>query len=316
MKDDLISVIVPIYNTEQYIEKCINSIVNQTYKDLEIILLNDGSTDNSKEICKKWSKMDSRIIFIDKANSGVSDTRNCGIDISKGKYISFVDSDDFLEPMMYEEMLKSIKENNSDLSTCGIFLINGSKKEQCLYNYPNNMKQKDFFRTIIKKNVTLWNKLFKKEIIGNLRFDTDISISEDEVFLYKYLEKANNISNINKPLYNYNQSNLNSALNIHDSKKYITSIKADYYICKILEKYNFNERYNIQANCVCNYVIYKKNIGKNFNYEEYDKIIKGYMDNNLLFKVKGIKNKVKVFFAYYLKDIYLLFKTIKSKKVN
>ena len=113
-----VSVVVPIYNTGKYLEKCINSIRNQTYKNLEIILIDDGSTDDSKIICEKYSKVDSRIKFFSKENSGVSSTRNVGIDIATGQYILFVDSDDFIEIEMIEIMLDDIKNYNAEFSVC------------------------------------------------------------------------------------------------------------------------------------------------------------------------------------------------------
>ena len=105
----MISIIVPIYNVELYLEKCIESIINQTYKDIEVILINDGSTDKSGIICDKYAKIDDRIIVLHKENGGVSSARNKGLDIAKGDYIAFVDPDDYIEPNMYEEMFWDYK---------------------------------------------------------------------------------------------------------------------------------------------------------------------------------------------------------------
>lgn len=107
--NELVSVIVPVFNSEKYIERCLKSIVNQTYENLEIIIINDGSTDASLSICEKWKDLDTRICLINKENTGVSDSRNRGIEASKGKYITFIDCDDFIEADMIEKLLKSIK---------------------------------------------------------------------------------------------------------------------------------------------------------------------------------------------------------------
>ena len=119
--NDLISVIVPVYNVEKYLVQCINSILNQTIKNLEIILVDDGSLDNSGKICDEFSKKDDRIVAIHKENNGLSSARNAGLEIANGNYIGFVDSDDWLDEHMYEILLKLIKENNSDISCCDFF---------------------------------------------------------------------------------------------------------------------------------------------------------------------------------------------------
>ena len=310
--EDTISVIVPVYNVEKYLDKCISSIVNQTYKNLEIILINDGSTDNSLQICEKWKEKDDRIILINKENTGVSDTRNRGLDIATGKYVSFIDSDDFLELNMMEQLINEIKKGNIELVICGYNYLYENRIKVELFDCLESFDKYGYLKEAFKMDASVWNKLFVRNIIGSLRFKEDLKVYEDMLFLYEYLDKIQNVSIIRKILYNYNKSNLNSTLNVFSPKKNITAIKAFYDINKILEKYNIQERYNRQANQVCNLVLYKKELGKNFDYTEYDKIIKEYMDKKLLFKVKGLKNKVKVFFAYYFADIYIKYKMKKK----
>ena len=124
MRKGKISIIVPIYNSEKDLDQCIESIANQAYKNLEIILVNDGSTDNSINICKKWESNDSRIVLINKKNEGGAKARNDGLKIATGDYIGFVDHDDFIEPEMYETMLDDMTEHNADIVMCsstGIF---------------------------------------------------------------------------------------------------------------------------------------------------------------------------------------------------
>ena len=119
----MISVIVPIYNVEKYVNKCVGSIVNQTYTNLEIILVDDGSPDRCPEICDEWAKKDSRIKVIHKKNGGLSDARNAGMKIASGDYIAFVDSDDWIAPEMYERLLMAIKNDNSDIAACAVKMV-------------------------------------------------------------------------------------------------------------------------------------------------------------------------------------------------
>ena len=129
MMDKLVSIVVPVYNVDKYLDKCVNSIINQKYKNLEIILVDDGSTDESGKKCDLWAEKDNRIRVIHKENGGLSDARNVGIDNSKGYYISFIDSDDFIENDMIEVLLKEIKENNCDISICGYYKTYVDKDE-------------------------------------------------------------------------------------------------------------------------------------------------------------------------------------------
>lgn len=126
---DKISIVVPIYNVEKYLDQCVKSIINQTYKNLEIILVNDGSIDNSGKICDKYKRQDNRVIVIHKENGGSSDARNVGIQIATGKYIGFVDSDDYIEKDMYEFLYNNMINENADISCCNRFLLWSNKKQ-------------------------------------------------------------------------------------------------------------------------------------------------------------------------------------------
>ncbi|MBR1540013.1 MAG: glycosyltransferase [Clostridia bacterium] len=123
MEEELISIIVPVYKVEKYLDKCINSIVSQTYKNLEVILVDDGSPDSCGKMCDEWTQKDTRIKVIHKENGGLSDARNFGLDCAKGKYIQFVDSDDYIEKDMIEFLYKNLKENNADISICSNYMV-------------------------------------------------------------------------------------------------------------------------------------------------------------------------------------------------
>ena len=217
----MISVIIPIYNVEKYLKKCIESVINQTYKNLEIILVNDGSTDNSKNIIDKYSLIDNRIKIINKKNGGLSDARNAGIEIAKGEYITFLDSDDWIELDMYEKLYKYIKQENADIVQCSyqevyneeiynqkikaeIKIISGKDSLYNLYGEHN------------VKTVVVWNKLYKIELFNDIRFPKG-KYHEDEFTTYKVLYKANKIVDCNLPLVYYRQrkgSIMNSKFNI------------------------------------------------------------------------------------------------------
>ena len=203
---DLISIIVPIYKVEKYLEKCLNSIINQTYKNIEIILIDDGSPDNCGKICDEYAKKDSRIKVIHQENKGISAARNIGIDKSIGKYLMFVDSDDYIEETMAEHLYTNLKEYNADLSVCSLYcIINNkvtrkTKKDEIkiLSNY-NAIKNSYTIDTI--SNVP-WNKLYKKELFNNIKFPEG-RIAEDLATMYLILDKCNSVVFSTKPLYYY-----------------------------------------------------------------------------------------------------------------
>ena len=208
-----ISIIVPIYNVEAYIGNCIDSILNQTFRDFELILVNDGSTDKSLDICKDYKDIDNRICIIDKKNGGVSSARNAGLQIAKGEYIGFVDSDDYIHTQMYEILYNEIVKNDADISMCQfkrVFEFNKkelsdkivlSKEVQLL-----NSKETVFKlgRNNSVKYVVLWNKLYKKNLFDNINFKEGI-IHEDEYIIHRLLYKGNKLIYVRKELYFYLQ---------------------------------------------------------------------------------------------------------------
>lgn len=208
-----ISIIVPIYNVEKYLRKCIDSIINQTLKDIEIILVNDGSTDNCGSIIDEYAKQDERVIAIHKENGGQSSARNMGLDIARGKYIGFVDSDDWIELDMYELLYKSIIENNYEMSVCGrcsYSMENQKTYEVGIKDEIINLEETSL-QSYISNNlfyshtVVVWNKLYLKDIIDkyNIRFkDVSYVGSEDTLFNYQILWHVKKIRAIDKICYN------------------------------------------------------------------------------------------------------------------
>lgn len=213
----MLSVIIPIYNVEKYLTKCIESVINQTYKNIEIILVNDGSTDNSKAIIDKYSSIDSRIKVINKKNGGLSDARNVGIELAKGEYITFLDSDDWIELNMYEKLYKYIKQENADIVQCSYQKVydeevnNQKNKEEV-----NIMSGEKSLYNLGEKTVVVWNKIYKRELFNDIRFPKG-KYHEDEFTIYKVLYKANKIVDLNLPLVYYRQredSIMNSKFNL------------------------------------------------------------------------------------------------------
>ncbi|MDY3001340.1 MAG: glycosyltransferase [Romboutsia timonensis] len=217
----MLSIIIPIYNVEKYLTKCIESVINQTYKNLEIILVNDGSTDNSKDIINKYSLIDSRIKVINKKNGGLSDARNVGIEIAKGDYIAFLDSDDWVELNMYEKLYSYIKQENADIAQCSYQKVyNEEVNNQKIKEEIKLISGKDSLYNLSGKNagktVVVWNKIYKRELFNDIRFPKG-KYHEDEFTTYKVLYKANKIVDLNLPLVYYRQrdgSITNSKFNI------------------------------------------------------------------------------------------------------
>lgn len=221
---DLISIIVPVYNVEEYISRTIESILKQTYLNFELILVDDGSTDKSRDICEKFAKIDERIFVFFQNNRGVSAARNKGISKSRGKYIIFIDSDDWVSPKMIETYLNQMIRENSEL------VINEYNTDCNNILYPQNADLKEGYITIeqaLCKIInpkgfygSVWGKIFLKDIIkkNQLQFNPSIAIGEDLLFVINYIQYCSKISYGKKCLYNYVIRN-NSALNTVNLKR-------------------------------------------------------------------------------------------------
>ncbi len=212
MNNIKVSIIVPIYNVENYLCKCINSLLNQTYKNIEIILVDDGATDNCPKICDDYKAKDNRIKVIHKKNGGLSDARNCGIDISTGEYIMFVDSDDYVNKDYVKKMLNYSIKNNLDLVISNYFIddeINITETNFIKDNFIINNEDKYEYLYTIGYDVpttVAWNKLYKKYIFNDLRYPTG-KIHEDEFIIANILQRANRIGYLKDHLYYYLQRN-------------------------------------------------------------------------------------------------------------
>lgn len=202
----LISVIVPIYNVEKYLDKCVNSILNQTYKNLEIILVDDGSPDNCPKMCDEYAKLDKRIKVIHKENGGLSDARNYGIDLSNGEYLSFVDSDDYVAADYVETLYKTIKKDTSDLAICGhVVLYTNGKKINRYTNENYNANSETILNKLLYDDgidLSACSKLYRKDLFNMVRYPVG-RLYEDAATTYKLIDLAEKISVNSLPIYYY-----------------------------------------------------------------------------------------------------------------
>lgn len=205
-----ISVIVPVYNTEQHLNTCLHSILNQTFADFEVLMINDGSTDKSHAILADWANADTRFRLTDQPNSGASVARNTGLQQARGEFIAFIDADDSVSPDYLEQLLTAIE--GADMAACGYAKLEGESAQPVLLSTSGAVKQQQLIaETLATTGLTggCWNKLLRRSVIKHLdlQFETGIHVAEDMLFLLRYylaIEKANYIG---LPLYKYRQHN-------------------------------------------------------------------------------------------------------------
>lgn len=214
MRNTKISVIIPVFRVEAFLQKCVDSIRNQTYKNLEIILVDDGSDDGCPALCDAYAEIDDRIKVIHQKNGGLSAARNSGLEVATGEYIGFVDSDDYIDPFMYECLLDEMRKQDASLGICAFDYVTpaGVKLEGEEYESPLRdgvYDGKELLAKVIEKNgcfyVTAWNKLYKKEIWDNLRFE-DGKVHEDEFVIHKVLLKCRKVAVVSDIFYHYMQN--------------------------------------------------------------------------------------------------------------
>lgn len=229
MRDGVISVVVPVYNVEPYLKECLESIINQTYRDLEIILIDDGSTDKSGDICEEYAKKDDRIIVIHQSNQGSASAKNAGLRKSSGEYLAFVDSDDFLQEDAYEFMVKQLEEYCADIIQ-GCF----RKVYQKFYRDVNKIIEMQILDTfefleLFTKDWTcglLWDKLYKRDIFKDIYFKEGHKI-DDEFFTYKGVMNSKKVLRVPHYIYNYRQR-ISSVMFSKDSQLKIISDSLEY----------------------------------------------------------------------------------------
>ncbi|MBU8586943.1 glycosyltransferase [Priestia megaterium] len=214
-----VSIIVPVYNVENYLVKCVNSILNQTLDNIEIILINDGSTDSSGEICNDFARIDERVSVIHQKNGGLSDARNTGLDVAKGKFVAFVDSDDYIHKDMYRLLVKTIEESECDIAEAGYKEVFEDTPYDDKVVYDDKVSKRTYSgKSAIASTIMdhdcrnyVWNKLYKRELWKHSRFPYG-KLFEDVFTTYKIVEKASKVVKIDSVLYYYFQRS-NSIVN-------------------------------------------------------------------------------------------------------
>lgn len=309
MKNIKISIIVPIYNTEKFLRKCIESILNQTLQEIEIILINDGSTDNSHNICLEYAeKYPKKIRYVNNRNIGCSATRNLGIELAQGEYIAFVDSDDYIEKEMYKELWDEKEKNNSDIVFCGITYINLLNNQKNL-SIPKIKNKFDYFspKNRIANPV---NKIFNRKLIlkKKIIFPVDTQNCEDLVFCFKALLSIKNISSISKSFYNYIFHGNNSIFDLNRRLGVFISFNEIFKYLKEIELKNdrnimkkFYELFNFYAiKGVFFTLLNTKQISEE-EYKKYDKIF--YKE---LQKIDFLTLKSKFLIFYYRNLVFFI----------
>lgn len=306
VKDDIITIIVPVYNVEKYLDKCLDSILKQTYEKIELILIDDGSTDDSGKICDEYAKKDSRVVALHKKNAGVSEARNIGIKNSNGKYIMFVDSDDYIERDMVEIMYYKIIEKNADIVICDTNNVdeNGKIYYKNIENEEMILDNVEALRYMLDEKIyngVCWGKLYKRELFTAYKFNKDIKIAEDLEVLYKIFFYSNTIVYIPEKKYNW-LVRKDSVTKENFNEKWIGEIKICEEIIKFIEKkcndimdYAIKRYIRINVTCAINII---RNNGKKENLEYLQKNIKKYKIKNK--KILENIDKVKIFLVLYL----------------
>ena len=292
-----LSIILPVYNTEKYLAKCFDSILYNDFKDYELICINDGTKDNSESIILEYiNKFDGKMKYIKKENGGLSDTRNLGIQEAKGEYISFIDSDDYIEKNMYLELFKKLEEYPYDLIVCDLKYVyedkEKSKNVSCGINH--DIQNKDNIKEIYKSYYpAVWNKIYKKELIEDISFTKGVWY-EDMEFMLKLLPNISSIGVVHIPLYNYLQRE-NSITYTYNEKLYDIINNMDRVLHYYKEKDLFNKYYQELEYLTARYYIatFLKRIAKAKKYKIY---IKG---------VNFVIKKIKEIFPYYKNNKYL-----------
>ena len=311
-----ISIIIPVYNVEKYIERCLESILNQAFNEYEVIIVNDGSTDNSGKICDKYSEINKNINVIHKKNGGVSSARNLGIDVAKGEYIAFIDPDDFIDSNMFKILYENLKELNGDIAICSVNEIRNDNIELGdnsgeVISYSKDDAIEGYFKGKYPFNQNyLWNKLFKRSLFEKVRLNEDITYQEDSEIMIQLLDLSKLVIYVGRALYNYDlrESSLSSG---KISKGKITAEKAYEciykYVCNNLPKYK-DEALFKYISLVFNFII---EIIR--NYKEYE--IEYYFLIKKLKKVyyKTIKSKT-IPFKYKIHSTFIILSPTSYKK--
>lgn len=316
MNNPNLSIVIPVYNAAKYINECVKSVINQDYKNLEIILVNDGSTDNSLNILRALEKEDKRIRIFDLENQGVSNARNFGMKKAKGNYIGFVDSDDLIDQRMYSTLIENMESENLDVIMCARenFYSHTSKTNKIFLELKPYVKlkkesyEKQLLPLIVKLDDSLssvWSKVYRKSIIiqNNIIFDVDLNINEDWNFNMDFLYSSNSFMYVNEPFYKYRVEN-DQSLSRKFRNDYLEIYKNKYL--NVHNKFNLNKKENKKLLDVAN---------ENFCYYASFSIVNEFDKRNNLGFLEKIKNAKNMMDDQLLRDLSKDIK-LKDKKLS
>jgi glycosyltransferase involved in cell wall biosynthesis len=317
----IISIIVPVYNVEIYLNQCIDSLLHQTHKDFELILVDDGSTDRSGSICDSYKEIDKRIIVIHKKNGGLSSARNAGIEISKGTYIAFVDSDDWIHPDMYYHLLNSLLESKADIALGRLNKV--SQNKSFFYsNYSNdksNILSKEILITKLLKyeiDSSSCSKLFNSKLFKNDRFPVGIT-NEDFALLYKLFLNSNFGVTNNFAIYNYrdregsitnstsNKFIIDEYLNALDMVKFINNQSPT--LTPIAKSYLFKKLHNVLTSFLTKKLINKSN----YSFIHFKKDLNYFIPEIIINSYTKINTKLKLILIFISPFLYQLLYKLK-----
>lgn len=306
---ELISVIVPVYNVEKYLGECIESLICQTYTNIEILLVNDGATDSSPKICNYYQKIDQRIKVINTENGGLSAARNMGIANAKGAYFAFVDSDDFIEATMLETLFAHAEKSSADIVCCNYDFYSETSKFQKTHKIKNRKNM--LYTSAQARDVLLynnyyrcyaWNKLFRAELFEKIRFPEGC-IYEDILTSYLLLEKANNILYITDDLYHYRIRSNSITRKICPEKLY----QILYPIREIRKRTGSK---SVLIGSMLYYMFFFNDMVKcgkwdNGVYKEFKELVHGMISDILLDKNLEMKSKISLLLYYCNRNVYV-----------
>lgn len=304
-----VSVIIPVYNVEEYLQECLDSMLDQTYKHLEIILIDDGSQDRCPYICDQYATKDDRIKVIHKKNGGAASARNLGLEIASGEYISFVDSDDYVDKYYIQNLTEQLENTKSDIAVCSYVSVSSDKKIPEILEKTGDYIGRDYLLQFLTdwRCGLIWNKLFSKKVIGDIRFEEG-HIIDDEFFTYLVVLNARRVYVKNKQLYYYRERE-NSAMNSHERKKELKRLQDRMeYLPKrfyaVTEKYP--ELYSeYLANLTDNLIILGKEANRIPELEYQIKKLRKEFTKKIIFGPISIRQKYSYFRSGIVKeDIY------------
>ena len=320
---DLITVIIPIYNVGGYVEATIESLLAQSYKNIEIILVDDGSTDDSGDVCDKYAGIDKRIKVIHKANGGVSSARNAGLEEAKGEYVAFVDGDDIVSADYIKSLYEMLKENDVDMSVQVYYNMFSAKKEKSVAeNIDRVMSANEFmeFEILGCRDTSVCVKLYRLEIIQsyNIRFDENITNLEDMLFLFQYLSKCNRVFYDTNQVNYYRTIRRDGVVFSKFQEHKLTAFKAREYVYDALLARNdeklLKKELTLELQDGIGFLVAMHSSGYRGERVTY---VKNYMKKRIV-RLKGnlsFKNMAKIIMLFLLPNAYMLLRKLKKREL-